>query len=475
MPASTAKPTKMKTMQKTSSLSEGAPAVQHGSQMKSLQFGQDRTNFKTTLPSIVSKPEKTATTGTGGSKSTTKKGKKEALKETVLKVQKEVATLAPTLELNSAITTTRLMEKLQRQQSSQKILKHPTQCKIDLAFHYTRKQNIELIKANGLMTMQERKRNNVKSASNQGKMYNDGIYTGNNPFSFCFYGDTGIVLARLCGELHGSIERVHYKDQIDKDFKSVIIGNKYKPFDHKQLFDEVVLQFGSQVVPLMTYSCSAVNPLVKSNQKNVHILYKACDMLLESINSHWNTKSMGQATIIKYSIEDFLTESVKFNHYWSLRASQAQANASCFQMPGGKPPPARASASSLSRAGGTASSSLSGASASFATASSAAARARAAARPVRKSHILPASKATKNATKKLPPSASIGPKSKTTSATNMRSNQKNSTKLSSGHGDSCSKSFEPVKEAVSKSFEFMKRLVLCCCSSRPKHPRKTKV
>lgn len=69
---------------------------------------------------------------------------------------------------------------------------------VDIGYHYTRSENLERIKTNGLLTKADRDTQRVASNFN-GSVWGDGIYTGNNPFAFSNFGDTGLLVARLKG------------------------------------------------------------------------------------------------------------------------------------------------------------------------------------------------------------------------------------------------------------------------------------
>ncbi|CAB9524731.1 expressed unknown protein [Seminavis robusta] len=70
--------------------------------------------------------------------------------------------------------------------------------RVDIGYHYTCSQNLEHIQANGLLTKADRDEKGVASNFN-GSVWGDGVYSGNNPFSFARFGDTGLLVARLHG------------------------------------------------------------------------------------------------------------------------------------------------------------------------------------------------------------------------------------------------------------------------------------
>ena len=69
---------------------------------------------------------------------------------------------------------------------------------VDLAFHYTSKENMSRIRTDGLLSKAERESMNIRSAFN-GEVYGQGIYTGSDPLSFSSYGSVGLIIARLKG------------------------------------------------------------------------------------------------------------------------------------------------------------------------------------------------------------------------------------------------------------------------------------
>ena len=69
---------------------------------------------------------------------------------------------------------------------------------VDIAYHYTRSQNLRRIRQDGLLTKADRDKMNI-ATSTHGLAFGDGVYTGNNPFAFTSYGDCGLMIARLKG------------------------------------------------------------------------------------------------------------------------------------------------------------------------------------------------------------------------------------------------------------------------------------
>jgi len=71
---------------------------------------------------------------------------------------------------------------------------------IDTGYHYTKSQNLTKIRSHGLMTAAERSEKNVTSTIG-GSYFGDGIYTANNGTNFKGFGDIGIIVCRLQGNV----------------------------------------------------------------------------------------------------------------------------------------------------------------------------------------------------------------------------------------------------------------------------------
>ena len=125
----------------------------------------------------------------------------------------------------------------------------PIPTHIDVCYHYTNPRNMDNIRTNGLMSLQERTNQNISSQSN-GASFGDGIYTANNPTSFCSYGTVGLIVACLLGntvKAQGSIRR---NSAIDS--ANTIIGNKSGSTTTDE-YHEFVLQKSSQCLPMLKY------------------------------------------------------------------------------------------------------------------------------------------------------------------------------------------------------------------------------
>lgn len=69
---------------------------------------------------------------------------------------------------------------------------------VDLGYHYTKYENMNFIKTDGLLSRPERQARNISSSFN-GASCGEGIYTGSDSISFQSYGDCGLIVARLKG------------------------------------------------------------------------------------------------------------------------------------------------------------------------------------------------------------------------------------------------------------------------------------
>ena len=73
-------------------------------------------------------------------------------------------------------------------------------CTVDIGFHYTTDKNMLRIRHGGLLTKAERDADNIEAKS-LGATFGDGIYTGNNPYSYHKFGggEQCLFVARLKG------------------------------------------------------------------------------------------------------------------------------------------------------------------------------------------------------------------------------------------------------------------------------------
>ena len=148
---------------------------------------------------------------------------------------------------------------------------------VDIGYHYTSKASIGDIQTNGLMTREDRIKNNINVAS-KGAIFGDGIYTANNPTSFMKYGRVGLIVARLQGKpvrVPGSLHKNH------RTPGNTIVGDKSAKsrwrWPKSDSLHEIVLQSSSQCLPLVRYDRKALrkNKKKRNGDPDAYILYMA--------------------------------------------------------------------------------------------------------------------------------------------------------------------------------------------------------
>mmetsp|Transcript_326 Transcript_326/g.920 ORF Transcript_326/g.920 Transcript_326/m.920 type:complete len:570 (+) Transcript_326:710-2419(+) len=192
--------------------------------------------------------------------------------------------------------------------------------RVDIAYHYTRSQNMDRIRTDGLMTHAERQANSVTSNYN-GSVFGDGVYTGNGPFAFRGYGDVGLIVARMKGVAErrgmmvdapgtgtgadtviGNKMASHTAPTSTGFGRAVrrIMENEGEISDEEdengdRYEDEVVLQKSSQVIPMIRYSASLIDPsqMESAGNMQIHAFHTA---LQEVVDEFFNE---GQRTWVK--------------------------------------------------------------------------------------------------------------------------------------------------------------------------------
>lgn len=120
--------------------------------------------------------------------------------------------------------------------------------RVYVGFHYTDPENIDSIRGDGLLTIDDRiKYGNINN--NNVAVFGDGVYTGGNPTAFEKYGDVGLIVAVL----KGWTKKVTYRQSQPHQQHpgaDTLVGNKTgdSPYD-----DEIILQRSEQVLPLLKY------------------------------------------------------------------------------------------------------------------------------------------------------------------------------------------------------------------------------
>ena len=137
---------------------------------------------------------------------------------------------------------------------------------VEIAYHYTVEERMHNIRQDGLLTRSNLRdsrkstsaKNNLKMQARHGARYGNGIYTGDNPYAFCPYGDTGLLVAILKGT-ERRIKSTETLSEIERKEANTVIGNKFdNKGDRSVGFDEIVLRESCQVLPLIRYSRSMI-------------------------------------------------------------------------------------------------------------------------------------------------------------------------------------------------------------------------
>jgi hypothetical protein len=147
---------------------------------------------------------------------------------------------------------------------------------IDIGYHYTNSENIPSIIRSGLLSKDDRTQEKVLASTNNGAVFGNGVYTGDNPFTFSVYGNTCLLVARLQGSAVRAPVFLSNEQKIDAN---TIIGDK---FSHQIRFNddgwpisgyqhETVLRSSSQCLALVQFSKSLLDSTkgkesVQSNQ-----------------------------------------------------------------------------------------------------------------------------------------------------------------------------------------------------------------
>jgi deltex len=122
-----------------------------------------------------------------------------------------------------------------------------------IGYHYTASANLDTIRTDGLLTVDDRvaaKNANTRNSA----VFGNGLYTATNPLGFTSYGDVGLLTAVLKGKEQILVPRRGAPPTLDPDVNTVI-GNKTgdSPFR-----DEVVLKNSSQALPLVKFKTANI-------------------------------------------------------------------------------------------------------------------------------------------------------------------------------------------------------------------------
>eukprot|EP00549_Striatella_unipunctata_P018845 CAMPEP_0118686382 /NCGR_PEP_ID=MMETSP0800-20121206/7782_1 /TAXON_ID=210618 ORGANISM="Striatella unipunctata, Strain CCMP2910" /NCGR_SAMPLE_ID=MMETSP0800 /ASSEMBLY_ACC=CAM_ASM_000638 /LENGTH=632 /DNA_ID=CAMNT_0006583421 /DNA_START=81 /DNA_END=1979 /DNA_ORIENTATION=- len=176
----------------------------------------------------------------------------------------------------------------------------PTSLAVDIGIHFTRSANMDRIKTDGLLTRPERSEAGIREDRYTGSAYGEGIYTGNNYFSYAHYGDVGI----LCARLHGRVSADRYDPNCDTVIPFRTCGSRDQM---------VVLKSSSQCIPLVFFPQSLLMENHNQSSDNSIEFSEGCKAvhryhckLQKIVNEFFNT---GTGTTIPPlpSIEDVAT------------------------------------------------------------------------------------------------------------------------------------------------------------------------
>jgi hypothetical protein len=121
---------------------------------------------------------------------------------------------------------------------------------VTIGYHYTSTESLNHIQTKGFLTKVERQQHDIKLGKSNGSAYGDGIYTANNPFAFCDYGAVCVICVRLPGRVKRVAEGAPKSDPAIHTFT----GTKLPSFVTSGHFGrEVVLQFSSQIIPVLHF------------------------------------------------------------------------------------------------------------------------------------------------------------------------------------------------------------------------------
>ena len=166
--------------------------------------------------------------------------------------------------------TERLLDKQDEFRREQK----PTY--VDIGFHYTKKQSMERIKTDGLLTRQERTQQHIDAAFN-GAVFGDGVYTADNPYSYWQFagGDIGLFVLRLKGNTQS------YGGPSTTGNVDTVLG---RTGDTDQV---TVLQSSAQCMAPVQFASGLVS-LDQDDDVGNRMVYKYHTMLQELVDTYFN-------------------------------------------------------------------------------------------------------------------------------------------------------------------------------------------
>ena len=190
--------------------------------------------------------------------------------------------------------------------------KHGKNVHVDIGYHYTKSSNLSRIRTDGLLTKADRRAASIHSHSNGGT-FGDGVYLGNNPFSYhAFAGsDIGIFVARLRGQTS------RFEERTPGD--TTLLGRGSNS-------DEVcVLQSSSQSLSMVHFPSDLVDLRDDDNPGNYMVHTYHCGLqaivddffnqsqrtevpyvLPSSVQCRYNIPQMSRKTVLTYEAPDRL-------------------------------------------------------------------------------------------------------------------------------------------------------------------------
>lgn len=169
--------------------------------------------------------------------------------------------------------------------------------RVDIGYHYTHTANMDRIRTDGLLSNAERQANSIHNANGlNGSIFGDGIYTGNNPFSYHNFGggDQGLLVARL----KGNVEVSRNEDNLQSSGHShsgadTVLGRAGDT-------DEVcVLGSSSQCVALVQYASNLVN-LRDDDSLGNETVYDYHRSIQEIVDECFNNNGGGKTEVRSY-------------------------------------------------------------------------------------------------------------------------------------------------------------------------------
>jgi Deltex C-terminal domain/Ring finger domain len=179
---------------------------------------------------------------------------------------------------------------------------------VDIGYHYTTSKNLHCIRFTGLLSEAERAMQGVTastatSTTNNGATFGDGIYTGNNPFSYHEFrgGDKCLFVARLKGRTHGVGQSMQDKIAVANSGPDPAAETADTVLGRYGDTDEVcVLKSSSQCVALVTFDSPLVeiyNDLSAGNDM-VHAYHCSLQAVIDECFNSRNNNSGSSNTLV---------------------------------------------------------------------------------------------------------------------------------------------------------------------------------